>query len=317
MIQKILNYLKKGSVKTPRTEAIDYTTILQSADISPVLADVGSSGTSHGIWDPIASESLVIGFDPDTRNPDENFGVGFSRKLLVNKAVSPRDDTDTVSFILTEYPSCSSMLEPDMDSLSSFSFRDYFRPVDRVNVAATSINRVMDTEELEEIHWLKLDSQGVDLRILKSIRSSYFNRLLAVDIEPGLVRAYQEEDMFTDCHAWLINHGFWMSRLEYQAYPKIRPETMADMAKWTGVDPQLMIRSLPKAPTAIEGRYLREVDWLDCSGQGKRALILAGVFGLLDGQKGYAYDVASLYVNRFGRDTGVEQLMEAAIGDIV
>lgn len=314
-MQKILKYINKIKKQEPQSPGNDYMSILQGAGISPVLADIGSSGISHKIWEPIASESLLIGFDPDTRNPNKTFGKGYSRNILVNKAVSPDDMVDTINFVLTEYPSCSSTLEPDMESLSSFSFRDYFRPVSRVDVAATSINRVMGDEGLEAIHWIKLDSQGIDLRLLKSIQDKYFDRLLAVDIEPGLVRAYQEEDLFTNCHSWLIEHGFWMSRLEYQAYPKIRPDTLAEMAQRKGLDPQVMMRRLPKAPTAVEGRYLREINWLAKSGRDGRALILAGIFGLLDGQNGYAYDVASLYIDRFGKDNSAEELMTAALAD--
>ena len=76
-----------------------------------------------------------------------------------------------------------------------------------------------------------------------------------------------------------------------------------------------MMRRLPKAPTAVEGRYLREINWLAKSGRDGRALILAGIFGLLDGQNGYAYDVASLYIDRFGKDNSAEELMTAALAD--
>lgn len=298
----------------PSDEA--YASLLRSAGLSPVLADVGSSGASHRIWQPIASESLVIGFDPDTRNPDKTFGKGYARAILVDKAVSDDDTAATVDFILTEYPGCSSMLEPDIDALSSFSFRDYFRPVNRETVTATSLNRTIESENLEAIHWIKLDSQGADLRLLQSLADRYQNHLMAVDIEPGLIKAYKDEDLFTDCHAWLINEGFWMSRLEYQAYPKIRPGTLADMSNYAGVDPKQLMKQLPKAPTAVEGRYLREVDWLKSTGQKTETLILASVFGLLDGQYGYAYDIASLYIECFGDDLYTQKIMEIALEGI-
>ena len=276
--------------------------LLRAAGLAPVLVDVGSAGISHQIWQPIASQSVVVGFDPDSRNQDKAFGKGYARAVMVDKAVSPDDTAESVDFILTEYPSCSSMLEPDLEQLSSFSFRDFFRPVRRCTVPATSLNRIIEAEQLGTIHWIKLDSQGADLRLLQSLGLPHWKKLLAVDIEPGLIKAYKGEDLFTDCHSWLIDQGFWMSRLEYQSYPKLRPETLDELSEHTGIDREQLMRRLPRAPTAVEGRYLREVAWLRDSAEGPAALVLASVFGLLDGQFGYAYDVASAYTERFGND---------------
>ena len=290
--------------------------ILRAASLSPVLIDIGSAGVSHAIWHHIASASTTVGFDPDTRNADMTFGEGYARAILINKAVVPNDTIETVEFVLTEYPSCSSMLEPDMEALASFSFRDYFRPVSKGNAPATSLNRIIQEEKLDAAHWIKLDSQGADLRILQSLSDANLNNLLAVDIEPGLIKAYKNEDLFTDCHPWLIDQGFWMSRLEYQSYPKIRPESMKLLSQKTGIDCKHLMRRLTNAPTAVEGRYLREIRWLRSSGLESNDLLIAAVFGLLDEQYGYAYDVACLNRELFGSNELMLRIMDTAIARI-
>jgi methyltransferase FkbM-like protein len=309
----VFNIFKKNNCHNIDKEKViqkKYLSILESFGISPVLTDIGSAGVSHKIWQPISSVSTVIGFDADTRNTDKSFGDGYAKAILVNKAVTSDDNAEHVEFILTKYPSCSSMLEPDLDALSSFSFQDYFTPVDKQKVSATSINRTIKEQTLDGIHWLKLDSQGADLRLLKSISDEYIKNLFAIDIEPGLVKAYKNEDMFTDCHDWLINNGFWICKLEYQAYPKIRPSTLKTLSSSLKMDDKELIRRMEKSPTAVEGCYLRELDWLKLHCDSKAKLAMISVFGLLNQQLGYAYDVACLYDEMFGADDVSKKIIE-------
>ena len=324
--------------------------------VGPVLMDVGASGTSPAVWQPIAAMATLIGFEPDARNADPSFGKNFGRAILVNCAVVPNDADDAADFILTEYPSCSSTLEADLDSLGSFAFRDYFKPVKRVCVQATSLNRAVADHGLAGINWLKVDSQGLDLRILKSLSAGNLDKLLAVDIEPGLIDAYKQEDLFPECHSWLKSNGFWMAELACQAYAKIRPETverlkaagcdrrsmlsklhiwMVELARQgyarirgksagrfgaTVYDRKSMLSKLHKSPTCVEGRYLREVSWFEKHVGDKQLWIVAMLFGFCADQLGHVFDLIGAYEAKFGRDTvldGADQLARSLLRDAI
>ena len=287
--------------------------------VSPVLMDVGAAGVSPAVWQSIAAISTLIGFEPDARNPDPAFGKNFARAILVNRAVVPNDTADTADFILTEYPSCSSMLEADLESLGSFVFRDYFKPVKRVSVQATSLNRVVADHALTGINWLKVDSQGLDLRILKSLTAGNLDRLLAVEIEPGLIDAYKEEDLFPECHSWLKANGFWMAEFACQTYAKIRPETVGRLEA-AGYNRKSMLAKLHKSPTCVEGRYLREVSWLEQHVQDKQLWITAILFGFCADQLGHVFDLIGAYEATFGRDTvldSADQLARTLLRDAI
>ena len=289
------------------------SSILKAADLRPVLADVGAAGNSPAIWQAIAPNSLLIGFEPDGRDPDATFGQGFADSVLIPKAVCAAPEADSVEFILTRYPSCSSMLPPDLDALESFAFRDLFEPISRQRAPATTLDKVIAETDAPGLHWIKIDSQGADLRILDSLSPANRDALLAVDIEPGLIHAYQGEDLFVHCHAWLLSQGFWLSRLDHQAYPKIRPATLAALARRKGMDPLIYMRGLPKTPTAIEGRYFRELRWLERPSIRKEDLLMSAAFALLDGQTPYAFDVSELYIERFGGDKKITILRDQII----
>lgn len=300
---------------SPRPDP-DLATLAREAGAAPVLMDVGAAGTSPAVWRPVAGLSTLIAFDPDARNPDPSFGRNFARAIMVGAAVIPDDAGDVANFILTEYPSCSSMLEPDLEALGSFVFRDYFKPVKRVSAPATSLNRVVSEHGLAGINWLKIDSQGLDLRILKSLSPDNLGRLLAVDIEPGLIDAYKDEDLFPECHSWLKANGFWMAEYHCQAYAKIRPETVARLER-AGFDRKALMAKLAKSPTCVEGRYLREVSWMERHGFARELWVVAALFGFCADKLGYVFDIVAAYEALFGRDAfieGAERLAASSLG---
>lgn len=283
--------------------------LLDAAGVTPVLADVGCSGTRHKVWDPIASRSILLAFDPDDRDiPCDLDGV-YRKIIMVPRAVTDSDELDQVEFVLTKYPSCSSTLEPDIEALSAYAFRDYFDPVSRISVSATSLNRVLDEFELGAIDWLKIDSQGTDLRILRKFREDMFQRLSCVDTEPGLIDAYEGEDLYHAVDAFLRGKGFWLSNLRVQEYARVTPESLEeieDLAKRLKLG--AVGERMKRSPTAAEARYLR--DPAACTD--RRVLVVLFVFALLDQQIGFAWDLRKRFA-RMHADSEVVAAMEVAL----
>lgn len=270
--------------------------LLDQGACHPVLVDVGAGGRRHKIWDLISSRALIIGFDPDLRQADPMFSRAFGQSVMINKAVIADERTDRAEFNLTAYPACSSLLEPDQQMLSEWSFGPLFRPVGQVSVGATSLNRVVTEYDLGAIDWLKLDTQGCDLKILDSLSPTLFDQLLVVDVEPGFSAYYRGEDRFADVHASLQERGFWLADIKCQSYAKVRGTSLSRFSEREAqaghkIDVERLWRSLPPAPTAAEARYLRTVDAV-FTGEKKQFRVLnAFVFALLVDQPGYALDL--------------------------
>lgn len=73
-------------------------------DSAPILVDVGAAGAPPAIWDPIAPNSIFVGFDPDRRQTEELPPGRFLKSVLVNKAVTAHAGVDTVPLYLTRSP---------------------------------------------------------------------------------------------------------------------------------------------------------------------------------------------------------------------
>lgn len=309
--KRILNMLPVAATTALTPVDVMLREFMKACDLAPVLMDIGAAGCSPKPWRPLAPTATIVGFEPDERNPDVKFGRGFKRSIMLSKVVVPDDQADEVDFILTENPSCSSLLEPDLEALGSFSFRDLFKVSRRTKLPATSLNRILAEHDLAGAHWIKVDAQGADLNLIKSLSEDNHRTLLAVDIEPGFIHAYKEEALFPECHTWLDQQGFWLADLQYQAYAKIRPETIEFFEK-QGWNKKKLIAGLKKSPTAAEAFYMRRVSWLEREAKDSKLWLLAFAIATASNHIGHALDVLRSYEAAFGSGTETGQMAKIA-----
>ncbi len=280
--------------------------ILQEAGIHPVLVDIGSSGASRPIWEGIARQSVYVGFDPDLREIKTLEDGHFHRAWIVNRAVSVDETQQEAEFYLTRSPFCSSTLRPAATALQEYLFADLFE-VERVTrVPATTLTAVLRDLSLERIDWFKTDSQGTDLRLFLSLPEDLRSLVLAVDLEPGLIDAYDGEDQFPGVHEEMRRGGFWLSNLEVHGAVRMRPATANALGN--GLSRNQLEATLRRSPGWVEARYFRTPAWLRDHGCGPREHLLLWIFAMLDGQLGFALDVASDYQRLFPADRFAPQL---------
>jgi FkbM family methyltransferase len=269
------------------------TQLLVQHDLHPVLIDIGASGTPRDIWDLVARHSTLIGFDPDLREMHEQTGTGFFRSVIVNEAVTAEKDKDRVTFFLTRSPFCSSTLEPDLKAQSDYSIVDSFHVERSVEVKATTLDAVLSRLQVDRVDWFKVDSQGIDLRLFNSLSPAVRDRVLCVEIEPGLIAGYKGEDVFTDAHRNLIDQGFWLSDVKVCGATRIRQSSIKRLQK---VRPDIGVEAVANrcrtAPGWVEATYLRSIDHLSLRRASVDEYVLLWAFALIARQWGFALDVA-------------------------
>lgn len=282
--------------------------LLEQLQLKPILLDIGASGEPPKIWQPIAAQSVYIRFDPDSREMHEVSNGLFHRTITVNEAVVANPTDQEVTFYLTQSPYCSSTLPPDIESLSHYSFTDLFTVTNQVTVKASSLEAVLQKINLRQVDWFKTDSQGTDLRLFNSLPDAVKNLVLAVDIEPGLIDAYHGEDMFTEVHRDLTQHGFWLSDLNVQGSVRVKQSTLQTIQKKHGISHRIFERDINPSPGWVEGRYLRTVEWMIEQNATPREFVLLWAFAMLAQQFGFALDIAISYKDRFGADETCQTL---------
>ena len=288
--------------------------ILSAHDVHPVLVDVGASWKPPDIWADIKALSQYVGFDPDQREIYVDRLSGFHRKVMINKAVTCDPAATNVKFHLTASPFCSSTLLPNPPALAPYIYAEEY-VIEREAIAeAVTLQAALDQLALTRLDWLKLDTQGTDLQIFRSLEERTQAGVLALDIEPGMTEAYANEDMFGEAHAWLINNGFWLSDLKPCGTIRIRPATWKRVQGSRGqfaID--CLFATFKKTPCWCEARYFRTLDWLKDHEAKKVDYLMLWSFSLLDDQIGFALDVAVEFDRVFGSDETAHFLWDEAL----
>ena len=285
-------------------------------DLHPVLVDIGAAGVPPTIWQPIARQSCYVGFDADPRAVSQASRGTFYQETVLNEAVT-EDKVSEVVFHLTRSPYCSSRLKPDSKSLERFLFSDLFMVEREARVRATNLNEVLRQLNLAIIDWIKLDTQGTDLRLFQSLRAEVRDHVLALDIEPGLIDAYEEEDLFVEAHEQLTRSGFWLSRLEVHGAIRMRRATLKYLAAQTrNIGEEMISESTRKSPAWCEARYFRAVESLEPSRVSQRDYVLLWLFAMLDHHFGVALDLAVDYEKVFGSDLVSRILLDEPLRQI-
>jgi hypothetical protein len=288
--------------------------------IEPILVDVGASGGTPRIWQPIRQHSTYIGFDGDTRemqhHPQEQ---EFRHARFVHEVITaePGAGGGTVRFYLTHSPWCSSTLRPNPLITDNFLSADSFIIEREEQVKASNLDEVVHRLSLERIDWMKIDTQGTDLRIYQSLDQPLRDRMLAIDVEPGLRGAYMGEDLFCDVHKRLMAEGFWLSNLRVCGLVRMRKTTLDELSKGDPtLDGEAISKTLRPTPGWTECRYLRSLESLAKVGATKRDYVALWVFATIDKQFGFGLDLALEYARLFGSDDSGQMMKAESLAQI-
>ena len=251
-------------------------------DRPPVLLDIGASGEIFEKWKLIADKSICIAFDADDRdfNCNADQSSGYKKLYMFNRIVTPIAQSNC-NFYLTNSPYCSSTLLPDSQSLKSWMFANLFEVERTVTLESTTISACLQNIGLEYIDWYKVDSQGIDLDLFKSIPEVIRQNILAADFEPGIMDAYIGENKLSDLLQYLDNEKYWISSFDVKGTQRLNEEynsyrnLLHESPCWAGI-------------TSIKE--------FDCISDVRSRLLLI-VFSLVENQWGYALQVCENSLN--------------------
>jgi len=262
----------------------------------PVLVDVGAAQGIHPRWRPIAKYAICVAFEADEREirTVTSEAAGF-RRLTTYNCIAAESSSEAERFHLTASPFCSSRLTPRSEALGRYAFAPLFVVERTVELPALDLPAVLADLGLERIDWLKLDSQGTDLRLFRSL-GDRADDVLVLELEPGIIDAYEGEDMLADVLAYLRGRGFWVSEVTVRGSTRVDSELAR---RELGARASGFLDACHKlAPGWAEIEYLN--DFTDDDRFGKRELLLGCAFAFLRGHDAFALQLATKGRDRFG-----------------
>jgi len=263
-----------------------------------VLMDVGASGEIHHKWKRLARHAICVAFDPDKREMhvlDEG-GNKFRKLFVINKIVAEKTMPDK-PFYLTNSPYCSSTLMPVEEELQVWNFAALFRVVGEEHFNAITINDALREVGVSYIDWLKIDTQGTDLRIFMSVEEAVREKLMALEMEPGFIDIYKGEDKLDQILRRVTAEGFWLSSINVLGTQRINTQQAG--GSFSQLEKKLIQRYLRTTPCWAELTFLNGLR--DSRQFDERDFMLLYLFALLERQYGFCMEVAAKAMGQYNK----------------
>lgn len=277
----------------------------------PVLFDVGASSELIEQWREIGRWSIVVAFDPDDRltgyleKRDSRY-----RRLCFLPRVVYHEPVEECEFFLTASPECSSCLEPDQEGIAGWNHAGFFDICSHTRCRCVTVAAALETLELDRIDGFKIDAQGTDLRIFRSIPEAVRKNTFAVELEPGIMNAYVGEDKLHSVLRFMEEDGgFWLCDCRIQSAWRLNPELRRKYL--SRLQARLVPTCWPGAPGWSETSFLTTLTKCDAT---ERNFQLAWIFAMLYRQYGFALEIADRGVEIFGSPL-YERMISATVHD--
>lgn len=262
------------------------------------LIDVGASGFQHPPFKILEGFSRTIEFDPDSRDFDRKSEHG---SVIIPKAVTHDKDVKEVTIYLAKEPHCSSTLRPKPENAKEWIYGDAFEIESEVSVDATTIDIALNETQFDSLHWLKLDTQGTDGRIVESLSRKTLDKLLVCEVEPGYCDHYTDADNWGDIHQYMTKNGFFLAEMNNQSQIRMRSNVYKEfVSTYSPLMRKFVKRSLKTCPTAPESLYLRTIASATKLEYTEDHWVRLWVLAMAADQFEYAYDVATEIHDKFG-----------------
>ena len=243
------------------------------------VIDVGARGDVHPIFREVAPLIDMIAVEPDAAEVQRlqaapKPGPQY-RSLRYLPCALGRADGEQVLH-LCRSPGVSSFYQPDREVLARFPDADRFEIVSSATVPVRSLDSLLDDRAVRPPHQLdfvKIDTQGSELDILRGATRNLASRIVGVEVEVEFTPLYRSQPVFRDVDAVLSGQGFTLFKLRRQELVR---RTFAECAHRTAG--QVMF---------ADALYLRDplnsvTSWHPSAHQMEALILLAMLYDLYD-----------------------------------
>jgi FkbM family methyltransferase len=178
-----------------------------------VLIDVGARGGVKSNWARAERHLRSFGFEPDKGE--------FSRLVAQTKANQTATFFETalhsrrgpIRLNIARDRGLTSVFEPDREFLDAFPEAARFDVVDTQQVDADTLDNQLQSHNVPDVDFVKVDTQGSELFVLEGARHTLDSTVFGVEAEVEFTPIYRGQPLFSDVDKYLRERGFLLFSL--------------------------------------------------------------------------------------------------------
>lgn len=176
------------------------------------VVDVGCRWGFSDAWAPLGRGVSLVGFDPDAAECERLSKLTPDGRDVRYVPVALGAVAGPSTLHLTREPACSSLYPPDEGVIARRPMLDLATPVGTTTVMLSTLDGWAEAERCGPIDFLKLDTQGSELDILRG-GERVLREVRALEVEVEFNPIYRGQPLFGDVDAFLRRQGFVLWRL--------------------------------------------------------------------------------------------------------
>lgn len=171
------------------------------------VVDVGARGGEEKHWHLFGNQIKIFGFDADEKETNKLNKL----KQNINTTYFPLalwENKGFKKFYITNNLASSTFLLPNKNFLDRFPDRKNLKVNKHIKVKTIDLDTWATENGINNIDFIKLDSEGADLFVLKGARRLLRGSVLGLTSEVSFVQTLVNQPLFGDLNIFLKSYGF-------------------------------------------------------------------------------------------------------------
>lgn len=193
------------------SKSLTHSNMPSSLDRDLVIVDIGCRWGFAEKFRHNTTQIYIYGFDPDVEECERLSKVYAGQNVTLVPLGLAETPGKRVLYI-TKDPACSSLYRPDPYLTETYPILACAQEVSTRELETTTLDLWANESRVRSIDYLKIDTQGSELNILKGA-TSILKTVRALEVEVEFNPIYIDQPLFSDVDAFLRGEGFVLLKL--------------------------------------------------------------------------------------------------------
>lgn len=171
------------------------------------VIDAGARDGLEKKWRSASKHLKTIGFEPDRQEFDRLINLVKNKNAMYfNTALY--DKKTTLDFYIMRDRALSSVFKPNRKFLDNFPDNSRYDILQTIRIPVDTLDNIINGNNNIDVDFIKLDTQGSELSILKGASCILNSFITGLEIEAEFVPLYEDQPLFCEVNEFVRKLGF-------------------------------------------------------------------------------------------------------------